>query len=154
MDVDAHALSEAQAQGIMDIGGIIGPSDGAKSAGPGVQEQVEACEVRSIHPDRVLRGREYLLPDEDYKALAATFQALADPSRAKIIYSLLYQELCTCDLAAIVGISESAVSQHLNVLRRLRLVKSRREGKVVYHSLDDHHIRTLLDVCLQHIQGA
>jgi DNA-binding transcriptional ArsR family regulator len=60
--------------------------------------------------------------------------------------------LCTCDLAAIAGISESAVSQHLRVLRRLRLVRSRREGKIVYHTLDDAHIGSLLEVCLEHVR--
>jgi DNA-binding transcriptional ArsR family regulator len=92
------------------------------------------------------------LPAEEYRSLADIFAALADPSRAKIVYSLLHQELCTCDLAAIADISESAVSQHLKVLRRIRLIKSRRAGKVVYHSLDDAHIRTLLEVCLEHLR--
>ncbi len=114
----------------------------------------DACEVRCLHPESVRLGRENLLPDDENEALTATFQALSDPSRAKIVYSLLDQELCTCDLAAIAGISESAVSQHLRVLRRLRLIKSRREGKVIYHSLDDDHIRALLSVCLEHIRNA
>lgn len=111
-----------------------------------------ACEVRTIHPESVEKGRKHLLPDGEYEALARTFQALSDPTRAKIVYSLLHQELCTCDLAVLVGTSESAVSQHLNVLRRLRLVRSRRNGKVVYHSLDDAHIQTLLSVCLEHVR--
>src|SRR4051812_18217627 len=97
----------------------------------------DTCEVRCVNPEGVLAGRAALLPAEEYRSLAATFAALADPSRAKIVYSLLDQELCTCDLAAIVGISESAVSQHLQVLRRLRLITSRRTGKVIYHLLDD-----------------
>ncbi|HYP38835.1 MAG TPA: metalloregulator ArsR/SmtB family transcription factor [Chloroflexia bacterium] len=113
----------------------------------------DTCQVRCVHPGRVRVGLDHLLPDHDYRALADTFQALADPSRAKIVYSLLHQELCTCDLAAIVGVSESAVSQHLKVLRRLRLVKSRRDGKIVYHSLDDAHISILLEVCLEHVRG-
>ncbi len=111
------------------------------------------CDTRCIHPDDVQAGRAALLPAPEYVGLAATFQALADPTRAKIVYTLLARELCTCDLAAIAGISESAVSQHLNVLRRLRLVRSRRQGKVVYHTLDDAHINTLLGVCLEHIRG-
>lgn len=113
----------------------------------------DSCEVRCMHPESVHLGRAMLLPNAEYKALAETFQALADPSRAKIVYSLLNQELCTCDLAAIVGVSESAVSQHLKVLRRLRLIRSRREGKIIYHSLDDSHIQTLLTICLEHIRG-
>ena len=112
----------------------------------------DVCEVRCVHPESVREGRSRLLPDVEYRALADTFQALADPTRAKIVYSLLNQELCTCDLAAIAGISESGVSQHLRVLRRLRLVRSRRNGKVIYHSLDDGHIRTLLAICLEHIR--
>lgn len=112
----------------------------------------DTCEVRCVHPESVLAGRAALLPQEEYRQLAGIFASLADPSRAKIVYSLLNQELCTCDLAAIADISESAVSQHLGVLRRLRLVKSRRAGKVVYHSLDDAHIRTLLAVCLEHVR--
>jgi DNA-binding transcriptional ArsR family regulator len=129
---------------------------GTTGAGTATLVQIEAgadsCEVRCVHPASVRRGRDLLLPPGEYGELAGTFQALSDPSRAKIVYSLLEQELCTCDLAAIVGVSESAVSQHLNVLRRLRLVRSRREGKVIYHTLDDGHIRTLLGVCLEHVR--
>ena len=114
------------------------------------QEGGEMCEVRCVHPDMVRAGRRELLPHGEYEALAATFQALADPTRAKIVYSLLNRELCTCDLAAIADISESAVSQHLKVLKNLRLIRSRREGKIIYHALDDAHISTLLAVCLEH----
>lgn len=113
----------------------------------------ESCEVRCVHPESVRLGWEMLLPESESKALAATFSALADPSRLKIVYSLSAQQLCTCDLAAIAGISESAVSQHLKVLRNLRLIRSRREGKVVYYSLDDDHIGSLLAVCLEHVRA-
>jgi ArsR family transcriptional regulator, lead/cadmium/zinc/bismuth-responsive transcriptional repressor len=118
------------------------------------QANDDLCDVRFIHAESVRQGRADLLPDAEYQALAATFQALADPTRAKIVYSLLNQELCTCDIAAIVRISEPAVSQHLKVLKGLRLVKSRRAGKIVYHSLDDSHIDTLLAVCLDHVRDA
>ncbi len=119
------------------------------------QEDEDAlCDVRCVHPDRVIMGRALLLPDAEYSSLAGIFAALADPTRAKIVYSILHQELCTCDLAAITGISESAVSQHLAVLRRLRLVKNRRAGKVVYYALDDPHIDALLQVCLEHIRDS
>jgi ArsR family transcriptional regulator, lead/cadmium/zinc/bismuth-responsive transcriptional repressor len=113
--------------------------------------QGDMCQIRGADPARVERGQQLLLDDDEYRALAETFQALADPTRAKIVYSLLRQELCTCDLAAIIGSSESAVSQHLRVLRQLRLVKSRRAGKLVFYSLDDAHISLLLAVCLGHV---
>lgn len=112
----------------------------------------DGCLVPGADPQRVARGRARLLAEDDYFALAETFRVLADSTRAKIIYSLLRQELCTCDLAAIIGNSESTVSQHLRVLRQLRLVKSRRDGKLVFYSLDDAHIRILLAVCLSHIR--
>lgn len=118
----------------------------------GFRLDAEHCEVRSVDQDKVERGRMLLLAEEAYGALAETFRALADPSRAKIVYSLLQQELCVCDLAAVVGLSESGVSQHLRVLRALRLVRSRREGKAVYYTLDDAHIRALLDLSLNHLR--
>jgi len=111
-----------------------------------------ACLVRGADTERVARGRAALLDDDTYLQIADTFRALADGTRAKIVYSLLRQELCTCDLAAIVGVSESVVSQHLRVLKQLRLVRSRRSGKMVFHTLDDAHIRILLSVALSHVR--
>ncbi len=104
-----------------------------------------------IHPE-IAREVKSLLPgDEVYAELAETFGALADSNRAKIIHSLRGRELCVGCLADILSISESAVSQHLRILRNLRLVKSRKEGRLVYYALNDAHIETLLDVCLEHI---
>ncbi len=75
--------------------------------------------------------------------LDVTFAALADPTRAKILYALIRRSLCVRDLAIVVGVSESAVSHQLRLLRGWRLVKSRREGNVIYYSVDDHHIAAL-----------
>jgi DNA-binding transcriptional ArsR family regulator len=111
----------------------------------------EVCLAPGADPERVARGRALLTDARSQVALAETFRALADPTRISIVLSLLRQELCTCDLAAITGVTESAVSQHLRILRRLRLVKSRRAGRMVFYSLDDLHIRILLTVCLHHI---
>lgn len=111
----------------------------------------DTCDVRGADPLRVQRGRQALLDDEIYLRLAEIFRTLADSSRARIVHSLLHQELCTCDLAAITGLSEPAVSQHLRILRALRLVRSRREGKRVYYALDDDHVCFLLDISLQHL---
>lgn len=111
----------------------------------------DRCEVHIVHPEKVAKAKQGLLDDQVYADLAETFSALADSNRAKIVYSLIGQELCVCDLACVVGISESAVSQHLRILRTLRLVRQRKGGRMVYYSLNDDHIKTLLSVCLEHI---
>lgn len=115
------------------------------------QPSDELCEVRQVDTDKVTEGRALLLEDDVYAVIAESFRSLADTSRVKIVYALLQQELCVCDLATVVGISESATSQHLRVLRNLRLVKSRRNGRMIYYSVDDDHIRVLMGVCLRHL---
>lgn len=112
----------------------------------------EHCAVRCVHPEIVARSQAALEEEATYIQLAELFGALADTTRAKIIHTLARQELCTCDLAAVVGISDSGASQHLRVLRALRLVKARRQGKYVYYSLDDAHVALLLQVGLAHQQ--
>ena len=111
----------------------------------------ELCQVTCIHPDDVARARAGLADDDVYRNLADLFAALADPTRAKIVHALLRQELCSCDIATVAGISASGASQHLRVLRNLRLVKSRRVGKLVYYSLDDAHITLLVQLGLTHL---
>jgi len=110
----------------------------------------DRCELHMVDQEKVEETKRRLLDDEVYTSLAETFAALADSNRTKIIYSLIGQELCVCDIACVIGISESAVSQHLRILRTLRLVKQRKEGRMMYYSLNDEHIQTLLDVCLEH----
>ena len=113
----------------------------------------DQCDLRTVHPDRVQEARAKLMGDHVYAELAETFSALADSNRAKIIYSLMGGELCVCDLAAVLGVSESAVSQHLRILRNLRWVRNRKHGRVVYYSLDDDHIKALLELSLAHAAG-
>lgn len=110
----------------------------------------DICEDRCVHPDAVARARVRLEDDATYIGLSELFGALADATRAKIVHLLASQELCTCDIAVVLGVSDSCVSQHLRVLRSLRLVKPRREGKFVYYSLDDAHINLLIEVGLTH----
>ena len=111
----------------------------------------DTCNVRQVDVEKVQQGRALLLGDDVYGATAETFKALGDPSRAKIVFSLLQQELCVCDLAAVCDLSESATSQHLRILRGLRIVKLRRDGRMSYYSILDDHIRILLGVCLNHL---
>ena len=112
------------------------------------------CAVRHVHEDDVTRARALLAGDDTYVHLAGLFSALADTTRVRLVHVLLRQELCTCDLAATLGVSESATSQHLRLLKTLRLVRSRRAGRVVYHSLDDEHIAALIRVGLVHLGHA
>jgi len=110
----------------------------------------DRCEIWAVDEEKVTETKKRLPPDETFTVLAETFGALADSNRAKILHSLADQELCVCDIACVVGISESAISQHLRILRTLRLVKHRKEGRMMYYSLNDDHIRQLLDICLEH----
>lgn len=93
-----------------------------------------------------------LPPDERIIELSEFLEAFGDSSRIKILLALSKRELCTCDLSAITGLSVSAVSHQLRVLRDKKLVKYRREGRNVYYSLDDEHVATILDIALKHIE--
>jgi DNA-binding transcriptional ArsR family regulator len=108
------------------------------------------CEVPAVHPERVQRARRRLLLDEAYGDLAETFRVLADSTRAKIVHLLAGQPMCVCDLAEAIGISDPAVSQHMRLLRSLRIVRGRREGKNVIYTLEDAHVRSLLAMALNH----
>ena len=90
------------------------------------------------------------LDNDLFEGLAETFAALGDPSRVKICYTLMEGEMSVSDLAEVVGISDSAVSQHLRILRNLRWVRKRKDGRMGYYSLADEHIRALLDLSLTH----
>ena len=103
-----------------------------------------------MSPMRVQNALHLLRDARVFDDLAETFSALADSSRVKICYSLLDGEMCVSDLASVVGISESAVSQHLRILRNLRWVRNRKDGRMVYYFLEDEHIRALLELSLTH----
>jgi DNA-binding transcriptional ArsR family regulator len=92
------------------------------------------------------------MPTRTVQALADTFRVLGDPTRLCILDALASGELCVCDIASLVGISESAVSHQLRLLRGMRLVRPRRAGRLVYYSLDDHHIIELLNQGLTHVE--
>ena len=95
-----------------------------------------------------------LLDERAAEELAATFAVLGDPTRVRLVDALAHGELCVSDLSAVVGLSESAVSHQLRLLRSLRIVRARRAGRQVYYQLDDAHIRTLLDQGRRHIEEA
>ncbi|HHZ17333.1 MAG TPA: winged helix-turn-helix transcriptional regulator [Clostridia bacterium] len=112
----------------------------------------EQCEVTCIHEDRVSRVKQNSLKAEEVLGLEDIFKALGDSTRIKLLHALSQEEMCVCDLAEVIGMSQSLVSHQLRVLRNLRLVKHRREGKMVYYSLDDEHILQLFTQGLEHIR--
>jgi len=112
----------------------------------------ESCEAPHLGPgDRATRTLA-LMPGRAVAALADTFRVLGDPTRIRILDALAGGELCVCDIATVVGISESAVSHQLRLLRSMRLVRTRRAGRLVYYTIDDHHIIALLKLALTHVQ--
>lgn len=111
-----------------------------------------ACEVDVIDQAKVARARAALPATSTVGALAETFRALGDPTRLLIVNALAHEELCVCDLASLAGVSQSAVSHSLRVLRDLRLVRFRKVGKIAYYALDDAHIVTLLGEGRRHVE--
>ena len=117
---------------------------------PNIEEDL--CKVRVVHLQRVNRAREDAIPEHDLNRLALTYRVLGDPTRLRIVMALEGGEMCVCDLAAYLGLSESAVSHQLRRLKYLALVKNRRDGQILYYSLDDAHVADLLDVGLEHVR--
>lgn len=112
----------------------------------------EVCDLVQIDLPRVRKIREVLVTPDAVQGLADTFSALGDPTRVRILDALSHGELCVCDLAAVLKLSQSAVSHQLRLLRGMRLVKPRRDGRVVFYSLDDQHIIAIFKQTLQHVQ--
>lgn len=112
----------------------------------------ETCDVRVVHLDRVIRAKAEAIAENDLERLALTYKIMGDPTRLKIILALRGGEMCVCDIAAYLGLSESAVSHQLRRLREFSLVCSRRDGQVLYYSLDDDHVLDLVTVGLHHIE--
>jgi DNA-binding transcriptional ArsR family regulator len=110
------------------------------------------CAVRVVHLDRVIKARDGAIPKRDLDRLALTYKILGDPTRLKIVMALKDGEMCVCDLAAYIGLSESAVSHQLRRLRELALVKNRRQGQTLYYSLDDKHVWDLVAIGLEHVR--
>jgi DNA-binding transcriptional ArsR family regulator len=112
----------------------------------------EGCRIRVVHVEQVARARDQAIPECELDRLALTYKVLGDPTRLKIVMALKDGEMCVCDLAAFLGLSESAVSHQLRRLKDLALVKRRRDGQVLYYSLDDDHVAGLLNVGLEHVR--
>jgi len=112
---------------------------------------VPCCEEALVHTSAVERVRASLPPDEQLYDLAELFKIFGDSTRVKILYAMLESELCVCDIAKLMEITQSAVSHQLRVLKNSKLVKFRREGKTVYYSLADSHVIQILDQGMEHV---
>ena len=115
------------------------------------QETVPCCGEEQVHVDAVEQVRALLPPDETLYDLAELFKIFGDSTRVKILYALLESELCVCDLAQLMDVTQSAVSHQLRVLKNSKLVKFRREGKTIYYSLADGHVVSILNQGMEHI---
>ena len=103
------------------------------------------------HQEKIRAARKAMVKDETIWGLSETFKVLSDPTRLKIVLALAAEELCVIDVAQLLRLTESAVSHQIRFLRTLRLVKQRKEGKMVFYSLDDEHIEDLIRVASRHI---
>ena len=116
------------------------------------QTATDLCEQHVVDARRVRQAAAALPSQSVLDELAETFKVLSSPTRLKIIHALSRGELCVCDLAGLLGATDSAVSHQLRLLRGMRLVKYRREGKLAFYSLDDQHVQQLFEAGLEHME--
>jgi len=112
----------------------------------------EICKVYEEHLDKILEAKKKLPDEETILEVSDFFDALGNPTRLKILFALLEDELCTCDLSNITGLSVSAISHQLRILKDRKIVTYRKDGKNVFYSLDDEHIREILKIALKHME--
>lgn len=116
------------------------------------KEDIEQCEYMHVHEGIVEKVNEQMPDEEKLYDLADFFKVFADSTRIKILYVLMCSEMCVCDLAQILGMNQSAISHQLRTLKQMDLVRNRREGKTVFYSLSDGHIKAILSQGLDHIE--
>lgn len=110
------------------------------------------CEVQTVDLSRVRKVLAARSEQSEVEQLAEIFQVLASPTRLRLVEALTRGEMCVCDLAAVTGVSQSAVSHHLRVMRALRLVRYRKESRMAYYRLDDDHIEVLFRTGMDHVR--
>lgn len=113
---------------------------------------VECCDVCEVHPDKVNLVRQLMPCEKELYDLAELFKVFGDSTRIQILFALFESEICVCDLADTLNMTQSAVSHQLRILKQSKLVGSRREGKNVIYFLSDDHVRTIIDQGREHIE--
>lgn len=116
------------------------------------ERRAECCEELCIHGDVIDRVREKLPDVEELYDLAEFFKVFGDTTRIRILYVLFEAELCVCDIAEMLNMTPSAISHQLRLLKQFKLVKNRRDGKTIYYSLADDHVRSIIDQGREHIE--
>ena len=114
--------------------------------------ETECCDQEFVHSEALLVVKGHMPPEEELLDMAELFKVFGDTTRIKILYALFESELCVCDIAELLGMSQSAISHQLRVLKQSQLVKFRREGKTVFYSLADEHVQTILGQGLEHVE--
>lgn len=120
---------------------------------PITEAEDDSCEILYIDEHWVNAVKAQMPAVGTIEEVSSVFKVLSDPTRVKIVFALSWAELCVCDIAALLDLSVSAVSHQLRLLRSLRLVKYRKEGRLAYYSLDDDHTARLLQDMLEHVRG-
>ena len=115
--------------------------------------EVECCDIFQIHEELVKKAEENILDEDRLKELADFFKVFADTTRLRILSVLFQSEMCVCDLAEVLGMTQSAISHQLRILKQMKLVKNRREGKTVFYSLADGHIQTIMNQGMEHVMA-
>ncbi len=115
-------------------------------------EEIEICAEEKVHPELLQKVVEDMPPEEELYDLAEIFKVFGDSTRIRILYVLLEAEVCVCDLAEALGMTQSAVSHQLRILKQNRLVKSRRDGKSIFYSLADDHVVKIIELGREHIE--
>ena len=116
-----------------------------------VPSSLDASSCNVLHPITVRKVSEQMPSESALNSLADFFKLFSDKTRVGILWALSLSEMCVCDLSMLLKMKQPAISQHLKNLRQMRIVQTRREGKVIYYSLDDDHIKTVLKTGLWHI---
>ena len=114
--------------------------------------QNERCDVTCPHEEIVGRVRGAMPPEDELLDLAELFKVFGDTTRMKILYVLFEAEMCVCDIAALLEISQSAISHQLRIIKQAKLIKNRREGKTIYYSLADDHVKTIIGMAKEHLE--
>lgn len=112
----------------------------------------DTCKTLCINKKKVSYVKKKMKSEATMQRVSETFKVLGDQTRSKIVFALLLEELCVCDLANLLGATSSAVSHQLRVLRNMRFVKYRKNGKITFYSLDDEHIKNLFEEGIKHVE--